>query len=131
MADPPASGDGWDELDIDVFGAFDLGQLAAAADPRSGAPPQVVQGWNGGAYGAWARGGETAVSVRVRFDDDAAAATVCNLIPRWYETVADGAPAGENLWQGDTDVLALHCEPGGVRLALAPDATTASGLLQE
>lgn len=122
----PAPGAGYSEVATQTFGAFDLAQLVGAVGEQEAS--QVAQGWNGGALAAFERGEDLAVGVRIRFDDEAAAATACAALPRWYEAVAGGTPSGEGIWQGDRDVLAVRCEPGGVSLGLGPDAPTVSAL---
>jgi hypothetical protein len=119
----PAPPGDWTELISGDFGAFDLGQIALAAGEPD--PTAIVTGWNGGATAAWTRGEDTALGAHLRFDDQAAAAATCDLLPRWYAAVAAGAPAGEGVYEGDRDVLAVACEPGGVRFGLAPDAPAA------
>lgn len=122
---PPAP-DGWEELTTGVFGAFDLGQMLA--ERSLNAANDAALGWSGGSLGVWRRGEELALAAHVRFDDEGAARTTCDELPRWYAKVADGEPAGEDRYQGDRDALAVACEPGGVRFALAPDPAAAASL---
>lgn len=126
VAVPGRPGDGWSASQTYDFGEFDLVELFA--DLGSETAGQVSDGWGGGQVRSWTRDSDTAVGLALAFDTPADADEACSALPQWYAEVADGRSAGEGLLSGDRDVLAYACDTRGVRMGLAPNATTARRL---
>jgi len=134
---PPAP-PGWEELDTDTFGVFDLAWVATPADGPArvqgvlAARAELARSWQGGRVGAWTRGEDVAIGAAVRMGSAQDGASLCADVRAWYEVQAAGVPAGGDqattVLTGDRDVLALACDGADVRLGLAPDAATATGL---
>ncbi len=134
---PPAPA-GWEELDTDTFGVFDLAWIATPADGPArvqgvlAARAELARSWQGGRIGAWTRGEDVAVGAVVRMGSAQDGAALCADVRAWYEVQAGGMPVGggeaTTVLAGDRDVLALACDGADVRLGLAPDAATATGL---
>lgn len=134
---PPAPA-GWDELDTDTLGVFDLAWIATPATGGAriqgvlAARQELAEVWQGGRLGAWTRGGDVAVGAAVRVGGAADGAALCADVQDWYEVQAGGTPVDPGaltaVLEGDRDVLALACDGPEVRLGLAPDAATATGL---
>ncbi len=120
-------GEGW-RRDTDYpFGQFDLSQLLEPLGAETAA--RAAEGWGGGAVRSWRRGQDTATGLTLVMDTAGDALELCEAVPRWYASVADGRATGGRILRGDRDVLAYRCEDSTVAVGLAPDAATAAALL--
>lgn len=126
VAVPGRPGDGWKASQTYDFGEFDLVELFA--ELGSDTAMEVGDGWGGGQVRSWTHGPDTAVGLALAFDTPGDADEACSALPQWYAEVAEGRSAGQGLLSGDRDLLAYACDTSGVRMGLAPDATTARRL---
>lgn len=119
-------GPGWKAASTYQFGEFDLDQMLQPLGGETAAT--AAEGWGGGAIRSWSRAGETAVASRLVFDTGEDADQVCDALPQWYATVADGQSTGSGSASGDSDHFAFRCSGDTVDFALAPTSQTARKL---
>jgi hypothetical protein len=114
---------GWRRASTYEFGEFDLHQMLLPLGEETAAT--AAEGWDGGTVRSWTRDGKTAVAAQLVFDSDEDAEQVCDALPQWYATVADGESTGPDVYAGDRDHLGLRCRGDRVHFGLAPSPQTA------
>ena len=119
-------GDGWKKGAIYAFGEFDV--RALFGELGSGTAYDVGEGWDGGEVRSWSDGRDTAVGSVLVFDSDEDAEEACEALPAWYAEVAGGREAGDGMYAGDRDHLAVRCGADRVFFGLAPTPQTARRL---
>lgn len=135
LADPQALGGGWVEVAQRTFGAADLLWLleapgddpaAAIADAR-----ERTRAWGAGDLVLATRGDDSALAVRVgeAAGEDGLCATFEELVAAAYDDLAPVGGGDAVLREGPDQAVALRCAGDEVRLAVAPDGTTAVRLL--
>lgn len=129
-----AAPDGYSQLADWTWGAFEVALLLELAEGHSPAP-ELTSAWRGGRLAAFEDGDEVAVAVAWTFVDEVSAGRVCEAVPDWYATVADGQPAdgqpadGGGVFEAADDALVLECSGTDVSFALGQDVEVARAAL--
>ncbi len=120
-----AAPDGYASLADWTWGAFEVALLLELAEGHD-ASPELITAWRGGRLAGFEDGDDVAVAVGWTFADDAAAARICDAVPDWYASVADGQPTADaQTFEGPGDAMTLDCDGTDVAFALGPDVEVA------
>lgn len=120
-------GAGWEAAVTYSFGEFDLDHLLRPLG-RSEARA-LAAGWAGGEVRAWRRDGDDAVAIVLALRTPEDAAALCEAAPRWYAATTTGVERFDDGLAGPDDAFSSTCGSTHVRLAVAPDRTTATVLV--
>jgi hypothetical protein len=120
----------------DTFGAAPLLWLLEAPggdeDAALDAPGERAAAWAGGEVTLWDVDGDRVVGLALR-DRQAGDPALCASVTDWYAAAVPGAArAGtgdEVRFTGDGDAAVLRCDGDAVRLVIAPDVATATGVV--
>jgi tRNA A-37 threonylcarbamoyl transferase component Bud32 len=125
---PAGAPPGWTELADVGFGEFDLRRLTAELGTRRSAA--AAAGWGGGRLRAWQRGDETAVRVSLVFDTKADAGEACTAVRDAHQRRSGAVPTARDVLITPVDAFVVRCAGPKVDLAVAPDQSTATALVQ-
>ncbi len=126
---------GYDEVRADTFGLAPLEWLFQAPggdeDRALSSPRQRAAAWAGGELRVWVSGAETAVGAA--FVDGGGGPPLCTSVTEWYAAAFPDASGtrseGAAVFRGvDVDAV-VACDDDHVRLAIAPDVTTATRIV--
>jgi hypothetical protein len=132
LADPAGAAPTW----RDTFGAAPLswlfeapgGDTAAALDDPLGR----AAAWGGGELVTWELDGATIVGLSLA-ERDGADRSLCSSVTAWFTAAAPDAArtgsGGEVTFDDDGSHTAIRCDDDGVRLAVAPSADLAAGVV--